>query len=81
VTLASAAGWAAWAGIAAAALALSGTGARLELIGGCFLAGLVLAGSAWSSARKRRRRWREVEHLERSLFVTANSRKRWRTRS
>ena len=42
---------------------------------------LGLFGSAWSSHRKQRRRWREVEHLERSLFAAAGVKRRWRTRS
>lgn len=71
----------AWAGVAAAAFGVAGAPVREQLIAGAAMASAVLFFGAWASAKKRKRRWREVEHLERSLFAAAGGRRKWRPRS
>jgi len=71
----------AWAGLAATLFGFAGAGPREQLWAAAAMGAVALLANAWISARKKRRRWREVEHLERSLFAAAGARRKWRTRS
>ncbi len=71
----------AWAGVGAAAMGFAGAGASEQIAAGMTLAGCAIALSAWFEVRRRKRRWREVERLERSLFAAAGARRKWRSRS